>query len=504
MLKGVINPIPPIAGASEGDVLTIQGGQIVWDAITGGSGVWGAITGTITDQTDLTTYIESFGYITDLSGFTTSDLAEGTNLYFTDSRAITALTGQDISLFNNDVGYITSSALGPYVLKAGDTMTGALAIDPTSGTPTLDLRPSVDDSSVDFELMRWGQTGFSMYWDVNNLGGVVFDNAFLDGTGIPVWAGSFYAITDISAPSASFTDLNTTNLGVTTGSFTTLITNSNGTITARNTNARQLTLGAYNTTFSSITPFFTLTSGAAPTGDLGSGVTIGGAYVYRVGGTDVSVSDGGTGASSFTSGALLLGNGTSAIKTDATLLFWDDTNNRLGIGTNTPLAQLHVTNTARIGDLGFVGSYPTICFNAYLSGANFVYIQSESAFCFTQNQSSLDTFELQYSPDGTTGNTVTFSPGFVMYKDGSMLMAQNSRTFSNNALLTIDTVSTTYARAVLELDQADTDQPMLYLTGNITTGTGTSISTSALGTYYGKVQVTVNGVGRKWIPLYND
>jgi len=33
MLKGVINPIPPIAGASEGDVLTIQGGQIVWIGI---------------------------------------------------------------------------------------------------------------------------------------------------------------------------------------------------------------------------------------------------------------------------------------------------------------------------------------------------------------------------------------------------------------------------------------------------------------------------------------
>jgi len=152
-----------------------------------------------------------------------------------------------------------------------------------------------------------------------------------------------------------------------------------------------------------------------------------------VGGTIPTWPNGGTGATSFTSGALLLGNGTSAIKTDASLLFWDDTNNRLGVGTNTPLAQFHATNTGRIGDLGFVGSYPTICFNAYLSGSNFVYIQSDSAFCFTQNQSTIDTLELQFAPDGTTGNTVTFSPGMCMYKDGSMLIAPNSRTFSNHA-----------------------------------------------------------------------
>jgi hypothetical protein len=43
-----------------------------------------------------------------LNSFTTTDLAEGTNLYFTNTRAINALTGQDISLFNNDVGYLTN------------------------------------------------------------------------------------------------------------------------------------------------------------------------------------------------------------------------------------------------------------------------------------------------------------------------------------------------------------------------------------------------------------
>lgn len=43
-----------------------------------------------------------------LSTCSTDNLAEGSNLYFTTGRAITALTGQNISLFVNDAGYLTS------------------------------------------------------------------------------------------------------------------------------------------------------------------------------------------------------------------------------------------------------------------------------------------------------------------------------------------------------------------------------------------------------------
>ena len=53
-------------------------------------------------------FTNNAGYITDLSGFTTTDLAEGTNLYFTNDRATSALHGQNISLFVNDVGYLTA------------------------------------------------------------------------------------------------------------------------------------------------------------------------------------------------------------------------------------------------------------------------------------------------------------------------------------------------------------------------------------------------------------
>ena len=54
----------------------------------------------------------------------------------------------------------------------------------------------------------------------------------------------------------------------------------------------------------------------------GSGdLTIEGNQIYRAGGTDVPVADGGTGASSLTANAVLTGNGTSAIQAETALLF---------------------------------------------------------------------------------------------------------------------------------------------------------------------------------------
>lgn len=62
--------------------------------------------------------------------------------------------------------------------------------------------------------------------------------------------------------------------------------------------------------------------------------------------------------------------------------------------------------------------------------------------------------------------------------------------------------SSTGAVAVLELNQADTDQPMIKFDGG-TAGSGTShnFSTDALGAYQGKIQVVINGSTR-WVPYY--
>ncbi len=42
--------------------------------------------------------------------YTTTQVTEGSSLYFTNARAVTALTGQNISLFTNNVGYLTVAA----------------------------------------------------------------------------------------------------------------------------------------------------------------------------------------------------------------------------------------------------------------------------------------------------------------------------------------------------------------------------------------------------------
>lgn len=58
----------------------------------------------------------------------------------------------------------------------------------------------------------------------------------------------------------------------------------------------------------------------------------------------VNVQYGGTGNSEFSSGSILFGNGTSQLATSS-LLFWDSDRDRLGLGTNSPQSEVHITNT---------------------------------------------------------------------------------------------------------------------------------------------------------------
>lgn len=61
-------------------------------------------------------------------------------------------------------------------------------------------------------------------------------------------------------------------------------------------------------------------------------------------------SRGGTGASSFAAGSVLFSNGTSLTQ-DNSNLFWDDSNNRLGIGTSSPTSALDVSGNAKVTTL---------------------------------------------------------------------------------------------------------------------------------------------------------
>jgi len=61
--------------------------------------------------------------------------------------------------------------------------------------------------------------------------------------------------------------------------------------------------------------------------------------------------------------------------------------------------------------------------------------------------------------------------------------------------------STTAAIPTLYLQQADLSEEFIRF--NTTVGAGNPINTTALGAYYGRVRVYVQGVGAKWLALYN-
>lgn len=75
-------------------------------------------------------------------------------------------------------------------------------------------------------------------------------------------------------------------------------------------------------------------------------INVEGNLVYRAGGTDVPVADGGTGASSLTDGGVLLGSGTGAITAMAVL---GDGEMIVGDGTTDPVAESGATLRTSIG-----------------------------------------------------------------------------------------------------------------------------------------------------------
>ena len=68
----------------------------------------------------------------------------------------------------------------------------------------------------------------------------------------------------------------------------------------------------------------------------------------------VAVANGGTGLTSLTAGYIPFGNGTSAFGTSANL-FWDNTNSRLGIGTQTLNVPVSILSSSNAQNLNFVG-----------------------------------------------------------------------------------------------------------------------------------------------------
>ena len=197
--------------------------------IAGGSAVWGSITGTLTAQTDLTTYLSGnyyplssnpAGYLTSsaLSPYLTSATAASTYYPLTNpSGYISGITSSDVT---TALGYTP-------VNKAGDTMTGNLILntDPTNALGAA-TKQYVDNivSGINFhEPVHAATTGNLSATYLNGSSGVgatltatangaliVDGHTLLTGERVMVWQqtsgleNGIYDVTDTGSPSTPF------------------------------------------------------------------------------------------------------------------------------------------------------------------------------------------------------------------------------------------------------------------------------------------------------------
>lgn len=135
-----------------------------------------------------------------------------------------------------------------------------------------ELSPGTGDKLLGFGA---GGSGLKVF-DVNNLPG--------GGGG----GGGLNNVVDDTSPQFGG-DLDTNGFD--------LIVKNGDVIRSGNTNGNVLAIGAWDVDGGAFLSMFDIVSGNTPTGNLYTGVTIGSAYVYRSGGTDIPIADGGTGAS---------------------------------------------------------------------------------------------------------------------------------------------------------------------------------------------------------------
>ncbi len=83
----------------------------------------------------------------------------------------------------------------------------------------------------------------------------------------------------------------------------------------------------------SVTSFSAGTTGLTPTGETTGAVTLGGT---------LAVANGGTNAGEFTQGSVVFAGASGTYTQDNSGLFYDNTNDRLGIGTASPNYKLHI------------------------------------------------------------------------------------------------------------------------------------------------------------------
>jgi fibronectin-binding autotransporter adhesin len=181
----------------------------------------------------------------------------------------------------------------------------------------------------------------------------------------------------------------------------------------------------------------------------------------------LAVSYGGTGATTLSSGSVLVGNGNNAVVTNANF-FWDNTNARLGIGKNNPTAPLDVNgNIVTLGTVSLLGSgYGSTWDHLRLvSGSSEATIQASGVENGLQLQVRAGTQPLN---SGTYTNVMTLMPsGYV-----GVGLTNPVATFdisSNNTTAALEVNQTSSGR-ILDLQKSGTTQVVVDTNGRLGIG----------------------------------
>ncbi|MGK2848447.1 MAG: hypothetical protein ACSLEX_00005, partial [Minisyncoccota bacterium] len=150
------------------------------------------------------------------------------------------------------------------------------------------------------------------------------------------------------------------------------------------------TFGAVSLT-TDISGILPVANGGTNTSTIGGAGSIpystGTAYGFSAVGTaGQALISGGTGAPTFytpTAGSLLFAGTSGSLQQDNANLFWDDTNNRLGIGTTTPSALLSVGSTSQfqVNSSGAIASVTNITASGQLNASDGVVTKVTAGTC---------------------------------------------------------------------------------------------------------------------------
>ena len=156
----------------------------------------------------------------------------------------------------------------------------------------------------------------------------------------------------------------------------------------------------------------------------------------------LAVSRGGTGTgTAFTQGSVVFAGASGIYSQDNANFFWDDTNNRLGIGTNSPSYDLHINRSAtgsavaarvQNSDSGNVNSDAHVWLRTATGGGNphfVVQVDAAQAYAFGIDQVDSSKFKLSRSTAVATNTVLTITSAGAATFAGSL--AADSLTLTN-------------------------------------------------------------------------